>query len=411
MVHGPSSRDRHAGNTLNSFQPGTLHGRFDNFTPNKMSTPDHQQPDFMMPPPGSQPSGEESTMEFAMKMFEIVKAGFVCMAMSVGSRAGLFEVMGRLEEPATCQEIADAAGMRVRYVREWVGAMATSGVIDVVDMEKETFFLPRHRIPVLLSQFRRSVTPFCQLADCFAQATGEVVKCFAKDGPTGVPYSTYSTLQDVMYLVRRSHHEDTLVDHFIPTIPGLKEKLESGIHVIDLGCGRGAPSLIMASRFPNSTFYGIDLDPKAMAAATKEAASEDLSNTFFAAHDAAKLPSDWSNKFEYVTAFDAIHDVAFPEEALQEVRRILKPGGLFSLVEIKGNSKISENVGNPFGPVMYSTSLLHCVPVSMHFKGKGLGTIWGKQSVCTMLQESGLRLLGVMDVPEVPEECHYLCQK
>eukprot|EP00058_Branchiostoma_floridae_P027472 XP_002612963.1 hypothetical protein BRAFLDRAFT_74748 [Branchiostoma floridae] len=210
--------------------------------PNTMSTPDHQQPDFMMPPPGSQPSGEESTMEFAMKMFEIVKAGFVCMAMSVGSRAGLFEVMGRLEEPATCQEIADAAGMRVstrtgagslsRYVREWVGAMATSGVIDVVDMEKETFFLPRHRIPVLLSQFRRSVTPFCQLADCFAQATGEVVKCFAKDGPTesmcnvaGVPYSTYSTLQDVMYLVRRSHHEDTLVDHFIPTIPGLKEKL------------------------------------------------------------------------------------------------------------------------------------------------------------------------------------------
>eukprot|EP00058_Branchiostoma_floridae_P027473 XP_002612964.1 hypothetical protein BRAFLDRAFT_74749 [Branchiostoma floridae] len=137
-----------------------------------------------------------------------------------------------------------------------------------------------------------------------------------------------------------------------------------------------------------------------MAAATKEAAAEDLSNTFFAAHDAAKLPSDWSNKFEYVTAFDAIHDVAFPEEALQEVRRILKPGGLFSLVEIKGNSKISENVGNPFGPVMYSTSLLHCVPVSMHFKGKGLGTIWGKQSVCTMLQESGLRLLGVMDVPE-----------
>ncbi|XP_066299914.1 S-adenosylmethionine-dependent methyltransferase Rv2258c-like [Branchiostoma lanceolatum] len=115
---------------------------------------DHHQNDVVMASSGDQQEREESTMEFAMKMFDIVKAGFVCMAMSVGSRAGLFEAMGRLEGPATCQEIADAAGMRVRYVREWVGAMATSGVIDVVDMEKETFFLPRHRIPVLLSQFR-----------------------------------------------------------------------------------------------------------------------------------------------------------------------------------------------------------------------------------------------------------------
>ncbi len=104
-----------------------------------------------------------------------------------------------------------------------------------------------------------------------------------------------------------------------------------------------------------------------------------LNTLLFETMDASKLPPDWSEKFHYVTAFDAIHDQAYPDKVLAEIFRVLQPGGYFSMLDIRGQ-------GNPFldrdrtrfAALNYSSSLLHCMTVSLHYPdGMGLGNMWG----------------------------------
>lgn len=60
--------------------------------------------------------------------------------MSVGHRTGLFDAMSGVP-PATARDIADAAGLNERYVREWLGAMVTARVVEV-DPDTDRYVLP-----------------------------------------------------------------------------------------------------------------------------------------------------------------------------------------------------------------------------------------------------------------------------
>ncbi len=65
-----------------------------------------------------------------------------------------------------------------------------------------------------------------------------------------------------------------IFDRILPLVPGLTEKLEEGISVLDVGCGRGRALVAMAERFPKSRFVGYDLceEPIAMAARRRRSA-------------------------------------------------------------------------------------------------------------------------------------------
>jgi hypothetical protein len=67
---------------------------------------------------------------FAGKLLTALNHGALRLMMSVGHRTGLFDVMSKLP-PATSDEIATQAGLNERYVREWLGAMTTAGVVEV----------------------------------------------------------------------------------------------------------------------------------------------------------------------------------------------------------------------------------------------------------------------------------------
>lgn len=160
---------------------------------------------------------------------------------------------------------------------------------------------------------------------------------------------------------------------------------------LDIGCGHGTPSYLLAKHFPKSTFYGVDFVHEAIAVASARATAENLPNIHYIAYDAARLPQEWSNKFDYVTSFDAIHDQAYPDKALAEIFRVLKPGGLFSMVDVNAHTNVATNKA-AFGscPFLYTASLFHCMPVSLYFDGgMGLGTAWGKEKAAEMLSEAG----------------------
>ena len=82
----------------------------------------------------------------------------------------------------------------------------------------------------------------------------------------------------------------------------------------DIGCGGGHAINVMARAFPNSTFTGFDISPEALALGRDEADAWGLTNVRFEQADVANLGID--STFDAVTAFDAIHDQAFPRRVL-----------------------------------------------------------------------------------------------
>src|SRR5436190_15803675 len=83
---------------------------------------------------------QEKAQAFAGKMMQTLNDGFLGLLISVGHRTGLFDAMGGLP-PATSQQIADAAGLNERYVREWLGGMVVGRIVEY-DPAAATYHLP-----------------------------------------------------------------------------------------------------------------------------------------------------------------------------------------------------------------------------------------------------------------------------
>ncbi len=68
---------------------------------------------------------------FAERMVGVLNEGAIALMTSIGHRTGLFDVMAGLP-PSTSEQIASAANLNERYVREWLGAMTVGGIVEHV---------------------------------------------------------------------------------------------------------------------------------------------------------------------------------------------------------------------------------------------------------------------------------------
>ncbi|XP_070582195.1 S-adenosylmethionine-dependent methyltransferase Rv2258c-like [Ptychodera flava] len=359
----------------------------------------------------SSPDKAETSESFMNRMAECFNSGFVMIGVAIGSSTGLFETMAAIDEPKTSQEIADIAGLKERYVREWLAVMVTSKIVDM-DFDKQTYLIPKHRAEVLtkfkgpenLSLAATTIPALCAVYD-------DIIECFKRSGPRGVPYSKYSAFMDYMGQLSAEKYQEKL-PHFVKTNKEIHSLLESGITVVDIGCGHGMFVCTMAREFPNSQFYGVDFCDEYLQVARKEASKRALTNVTFEAHDVVKLPADWSSKFDYVTAIDTIHDQAYPDVVLKEVYKLVKPGGYFSMIDVNASSNIRENMDHPMGPCYYATSLMHCMSVSLYFEnGMGLGAMWGKEKAKEMVEKVGFRCVQLEPQPDDLENYHALFEK
>ena len=230
----------------------------------------------------------------------------------------------------------------------------------------------------------------------------------------GVPYSNYPKFQAFMTELSNAKHRQVLVDKFLPGVDGgkLLQALKKGIRVCDLGCGEGVAALLMAHAFPASRFVGIDNSKQAIALARREASRENIENIEFYIRDAALLEGDpaLEGKFDYITAFDAVHDQTAPLQALRGVRHMLDCGGGFSMIDIAANTNQIDNQHHPMGPFLYTVSLMHCLPVGLVDGGAGLGMMWGRQKAVDMLQEAGFKTVEVLEIKDDPFNLHFYCR-
>jgi 2-polyprenyl-3-methyl-5-hydroxy-6-metoxy-1,4-benzoquinol methylase len=340
---------------------------------------------------------------FAGHLLEIVNGGALSLMISLGHRSGLFDVMRRLDF-ASSEEIASEAGLRERYVREWLGAMATGGIVEV-DATRPAFRLPPEHAASLTRESRPdNLAVTAQWIPLLARVEDQVLACFERGG--GVPYSSFDRFHEVMAEESDQTTVAALVDAILPLVPGLPAALEQGIEVLDVGCGAGRAVNHLAQVYPKSQFTGYDLSVQAIATARAEARERGVANARFEVRDVADL--GMRDAFDLVTAFDAIHDQARPDVVLAAIAAALRPAGVFLMQDIRGTSHVDRDSEHPMAPFLYTVSCFHCMTVSLAAGGAGLGAMWGEERARRMLAAAGFGSIEVELLRHDPINQYYV---
>ena len=349
---------------------------------------------------------EAKQLAFTVKMAGILNSGGLALMCSIGHRTGLFDSMVDLA-PSTSEQVADAAGLDERYVREWLGAMVTGRIVEY-DRESRLYSLPpEHAASITRGAGPGNLASWTQFVGFLAAVEDPIIEAFRNGG--GVPYSSYPNFQKVTAEQSARVFDATLIDRTLPLVSGLVERLTDGIDVADVGCGQGHAINLMAKAFPNSRFTGYDFSEEGVQAGKDEASTMGLTNATFEVKDVSTL--DGSVRFDFITTFDSIHDQAQPARVLQGIADSLSPGGVYLCVDVRANTDVADNMDHPMGPFLYTISAMHCMTVSLALGGEGLGTVWGEQKALEMLAGAGFPNVSVQNVEGDVMNNYYIATK
>ena len=349
---------------------------------------------------------EAKVEEFAGRLIGVVNDASLALSLSLGHKTGLFDAMAGMG-PSTSEQIAAEAGLDERYVREVLGALTTGGVVTY-DPAGQTYLLPpEHAAVTTRAAGVMNLAAFAQLIGMCGSVEEDIVRCFREGG--GVPYSEFPTFHTRMGEMTKDTIDATLIGSTLPIVPGLRDRLEAGIDVADIGCGQGYAVNVLAREFPNSRFTGFDFSEEAITHARATAEAWGLQNATFELRDAKQL--GLTEAFDFITSFDAIHDQADPAAVLAAIATALRSDGTYLCVDVGASSNLEENLEHPFGPMLYTISTMHCMTVSLAYGGVGLGTMWGEQVATKMLHEAGFTKVAAERVEGDPLNVYYVASK
>lgn len=355
-----------------------------------------------MPQPASTETGFDEWFVTALN------GGALMLMLSIGHRTGLLDTMAEMDWTDS-EELAKKAGLNERYVREWLGAMATGGIVNTDESD-------RYRLPEEHAQFLTRDTELGNLAvmaqyiSVLGSVEDDIVDRFYNGG--GVPYEKYERFHEVMAEDSGMTVIDALEEYILPLIPGLSEKLQNGISVLDVGCGRGRAILKMAELYPASTFKGLDLSEEAISWARNEVKKRGLDNVEFEVRDATDFDRTAEPEaYDFVTTFDAVHDQARPLAVLKGINRTLKPGGTYLMQDIHSTGHVHQNMDHPLGPALYTVSCMHCMSVSLAQGGDGLGAMWGREKAMELLHKAGFENIEIHQLEHDIQNDYYVITK
>lgn len=307
---------------------------------------------------------------FMNKVMSDLSGAVASIMCTIGDRLGFFKALAA-GGPATSHELAARAGVEERYAREWLCAVSSAGYLDY-DPESRRFTLPaEHQMALAWEGNPMFMGGVYQHLPGLFRPIDEVVQAFLKGG--GVSQSSFpEDFREGMERISAGWFENFLVPEWIEGLPEVKAKLESGAKGADIGCATGRALIKLATSFPNSTFVGYDLFEPALVRARKNAEQAGVADRV--KFETRNVVEGLTDKFDLITTFDVIHDIANPIKVLKGVREALVPGGTFLMLEINCSDKLEENLG-PIATMLYGTSVLYCTPTSIANGGEGLGTM------------------------------------
>jgi SAM-dependent methyltransferase len=332
------------------------------------------------PPPA--PSEVEA---FIGQVVTDLSAAFSGVLVNVGRKLGLYQAMADLGT-FTSTALAEATGIRERYIREWLANQAAGGYV-AYDPEKQTYALPPAQAMVLaLEQSPIFMAPAFEVAASFWLDEDQIVETFRSGEGLGWHAHNHRLFCGTESFFRTGYRA-SLVSEWLPALDGVVERLKRGARVADIGCGHGASTILMAQAFPKSSFIGLDYHEGSVATARTRAAEQGVAgNIVFEVKSATEFDGE---NFDLVCFMDCLHDLGDPVGALAQCRKALKPDGKVLLVEPYAGDRLEENL-NPIGRMYYAASAMACTPNSLSQEvGLGLGAQAGEERLRKVAREAG----------------------
>jgi SAM-dependent methyltransferase len=302
----------------------------------------------------------------------------------IGERLGLYKALA--SGPMTPAELAAKTQTDERYVREWLSSQAAGGYVSY-DEKTKKFSLSEEQAFALANEDSPAYLP-----GAFQLAWGSLVAVprIAESFRTGAGMGWHEHDESVFHGCEkffRPGYAANLMSAWIPALDGVKEKLEAGARVADVGCGKGASTLLMAQAFPKSRFIGFDYHDKSIEGARDSAKRQGIAErvTF----DVASAKNFPGKDYDFVAVFDCLHDMGDPVGAAKHVRQSLAKDGTWMIVEPFANDDLKDNL-NPVGRVYYSFSTLLCTPCSRSQEvGLCLGAQAGEKRIKEVVTSAG----------------------
>jgi 2-polyprenyl-3-methyl-5-hydroxy-6-metoxy-1,4-benzoquinol methylase len=329
---------------------------------------------------------DQSRIEtFAGQIATEIGAALNAALVTVGDQLGLYRAMADAQ-PITAGELAARTHTHERYVREWLNAQAAGGFV-VYDPREDNYTLPAEHAFILADESSPvAMAGIFQAATAVMDGRTRVAERFR----TGEGLGWHEHHHGLFCGTERSfgaNYRMHLVSEWLPALTGVVEKLEEGARVLDVGCGHGASTILMAQAFPSSAFTGVDIHAESIVTArarAEEAGVED--RVRFEVADAANYGG---SGYDVIAFFDALHDLGDPVEAARHARAALARDGSCMIVEPFAGDRIEDNL-NPVGRMYYGFSTLVCTPGSLSQPGRaGLGTQAGEARLREVMLEGG----------------------
>ena len=276
----------------------------------------------------------------------------------IGEKLGLYKALA--VRPMNSAELAAETKTDERYLREWLASQAAGGYITY-DEKTAKFSLSAEQAFALAKEDSPAYLP-----GAFELALGSLaaVPRIADSFRSGAGMGWHEHADGVFHGCEkffRPGYAANLVSSWIPALQDVQQKLEAGARVADVGCGKGASTLLMAKAFPKSRFFGFDYHDKSIEAARESATRAGISDR--ATFEVAKAKDFPGKDYDFVAVFDCLHDMGDPAGAAAHVRRSLAKDGTWMIVEPFAHDELKDNL-NPVGRVYYSFSTLLCTPCS-----------------------------------------------
>jgi 2-polyprenyl-3-methyl-5-hydroxy-6-metoxy-1,4-benzoquinol methylase len=312
----------------------------------------------------------------------------------IGDRLGIFKKLSG-GAPMTSAELAESAGLNERYIREWAATMAASGYLDYNPAD-ETFRLNPEQAMVLAhddNTFHMSGA-FQYAVACYRQLP-KLMEAFEHGG--GVPFADFAP--DIVEAIEKLFHsgyETWVAQEWIPAVPEIHNRLMAGGEAAEVGCGAGQCLIPVAAAYPNSRFFGFDVDQTSIDRARRKADQAGLAGRVSFERIAAEQLA-FDGRFDLVMAFNCIHDMARPRQVLAAIRRIIKADGAALWSEARAADRLEDNL-NPAARTMYASSTMHCMTVSLAQGGEGLGSVIGEAKARELALGAGFSRFDLLPV-------------
>jgi SAM-dependent methyltransferase len=329
--------------------------------------------------------------QFVTDLGASVHAGMVV----IGEKLGLYKALA--VQAMDAAELAEKTQTDERYLREWLASQAAGGYITYDEVTGK-FSLNKEQAFTLANEESPAYLP-----GAFELALGSLaaVPRIAESFRTGKGMGWHEHVDGVFHGCEkffRPGYVANLTSAWIPALDGVKEKLEAGARVADIGCGKGASTLLMGKVYPKSRFFGFDYHDKSIEAAREAAKRQGLADrvTF----EVAKAKEYPGKDYDFVAVFDCLHDMGDPIGAAAHVRESLANDGTWMIVEPFANDELKDNL-NPLGRMFYGFSTLLCTPCSRSQEvGMCLGAQAGEKRIRQVVTAAGFsRFRRAMETP------------